>query len=336
MSRAIERRWYGRPGWLLWLTPLERLFALAAGRRRRRQTRRRVASPVPVIVVGNIAVGGTGKTPTLVELVKFLQDKGHRPGVVSRGYGRRGRELALAGPTADPLAIGDEPYLIYQATGCDVAVGSHRVDAIRRLVDRFGCDLILADDGLQHYKMARDAEIALVDGGRGFGNGHLLPVGPLREAPARLRACDWVLVNMPAGVSQAPAIAHRSVHQIRVAAVGVTHIASGARYGLDKLAQLKDITAVVGVGNPDRFFRTLDHLQVRYRPRVFPDHHRYAAADLRVDRGASVLMTEKDAVKCRQLAADNAYCLNIAMQLPRVFLDQFYHRVQALIESKKP
>jgi len=333
-SQAIEERWYGRPGWLLLLSPFEWLFSFVAKNRKKFQIRKSSPFSVPVVVVGNICVGGTGKTPTLIALVKYLQKKGHRPGVVSRGYGRSGDELVLAKYAASVDALGDEPSIIYRATKCDVAVGKNRVEAIEVLVKRFRCDVILADDGLQHYNMARDMEIAVVDADRLFGNGHLLPVGPLRELPERLDDCDWVLVNSTEGEEVMP-LSHDHMFPISVAPMGVTQLQSGDTFSLDKLNELENITAIAGLGNPGKFFRTLDALDVHYTAKSFGDHHRYTAEDLQKQDSEVLLMTEKDAVKCKALVDGDAYYLEIRMQLPDTMLEEFYQSLQSLIERKK-
>ncbi|PCK10195.1 MAG: tetraacyldisaccharide 4'-kinase [Alteromonadaceae bacterium] len=348
----IEQRWYGRVGILYLLTPLSWCFAAIAARRKRRLQAEAILAPVQTLVVGNIAVGGTGKTPVIIALVKFLQAKGLRPGVVSRGYGRQDTQLQFLPAYIDTHPsteihsdataglVGDEPLLIYTATACDVAVAADRVAAVACLVEH-GCDVIIADDGLQHYRMGRHFELAVIDGVRVFGNGHLLPVGPLRELPERLRDVDWVLVNQ--SQQQDTDIQARKLAQIHAYVQNQTQEAScfnvaltvtglsrvDGRGGLDgdetrmsltQLADLSGVVALAGIGDPEKFFETLAGFTKLQERRIFPDHHQYCAEDFANIGDKPVVMTSKDAVKCRTFAKPNWYALEVAMQLPEAFL----------------
>jgi len=280
------------------LLPLAWLFtALAALRRAayRLGVFRVTRLPVPVVVVGNITVGGTGKTPLTMWLVQRLRAAGFTPGVVSRGYGGRAAtwpQWVTAG--SDPAQVGDEPVLIAQRAACPVAVAPRRVAAARMLLERAHCDVLICDDGLQHYALARDVEIAVIDAARKFGNGWRLPAGPLREPVTRLRTVDFVVMHGTAGAAE-------FAMQLELASV----------YNLGDTANLRDITsfcggvvhAVAGIGHPARFFQELRAAGVQLIEHPFPDHHVYSAGDLNFGDDLPVLMTEKDAVKCRTFAA---------------------------------
>lgn len=327
LETYVEKRWYGRPGLLLLLSPLEWVFSSISQRRKRRLQASAYKSAVPLVVVGNISVGGTGKTPTIISLVKYLQARGMTPGIVSRGYGRINKSQLLVTGNSVYQDVGDEPMVIYAATRCSIAVGLDRTKCIETLISQ-GCDLVLADDGLQHYEMARDKEIIVIDGERLFGNGHLLPVGPLRESPIRLDEADWVLINMQEGKDAAPLLSSiPSAYIMSVQPSGITRISSGEQYRLDFLSTLGVVAAVVGLGNPNKFFHSLDVLGVKYEKYIFPDHHQYTLEDFISIGNRTILMTEKDAVKCKDYVGSNAFFLNIEMQLPHVFLEEFYQTI---------
>lgn len=293
----LERIWYhGHPlAWLL--LPLSGLFwVMAAGRRLayRFGLLRQQRLPVPVIVVGNISVGGTGKTPLVIWLAHFLKQQGWRPGIIARGYGgKAGSWPQQVRPDSDPVMVGDEPVLLARRTGCPVCVGPDRVAAGRELLRYAGCDLILTDDGLQHYRLGRNLEIAVLDGKRGLGNGFLLPAGPLREGAGRLRRVDAVVVNGER---------RRGRFGMRMSADDVQPVA-GKAHGY-KLAHFagKTVHSVAGIGHPQRFFDSLRRAGIHIEPHLFADHHGFQAADIDFGDEKPVLMTEKDAVKCQRFA----------------------------------
>jgi tetraacyldisaccharide 4'-kinase len=265
-----------------------------------------------VVVVGNITVGGTGKTPVTIALVEALQSAGLRPGVVSRGYGATAGVFPHrvgAGSTA--AECGDEPLLIHRRTGCPCVVDPVRPAAVRYLLAQEPVDLVISDDGLQHYALGRDLEIALVDARVGLGNGFCLPAGPLREPPTRLRQVDYVLHRG----GEDPATAFHYRHEILV------NLTSGATRPLSPQGLDGTVYAVAGIGRPQPFFDTLAAAGFRVIPRVFPDHHAYLPGDFAglVDR--PVIMTEKDAVKCAGIAGQNAWYLRISAELPSRLLE---------------
>ena len=294
----LESQWYGEAPAAPWLKPLANAFE--GGVRLRRWAYRRGLKaverlPVPVIVVGNLSVGGTGKTPLSIWLVEFLRSAGFRPGVVSRGYGARleRTEPLNVLPGSDPFEAGDEPVLIARRTEAPVVVGVDRVRAAQALLALGNCDLIVADDGLQHYRLGRDIEILLIDGERRLGNRRCLPAGPLREPKDRVATVDFVICR-----GGKPAAGE---YGMTIAGETALNLASGERAPLDRFKG-NAVHAVAGIANPERFFRYLGALGLTVQGRAFPDHHAFRPGDLQFDDAAPVFMTEKDAVKCRAYA----------------------------------
>lgn len=311
ITRFLESLWYGRNPLALLLWPLGYAYALGAQRRRARYLRGLapvIGLPVPVIVAGNITVGGTGKTPLIVWLAAALQRRGFRPGIVSRGYrGRATDRPRSVFPDSDAAEVGDEPVLIARRTGCPVVVAADRVAAARQLLTETAVDVLLADDGLQHYRLGRQFEIAVVDGERGLGNGWCLPAGPLREPPGRLRAVDAIVVN---GGGWRPEASQRDgdgeVLRARLVATRVYPLGGECERGagssggqpLSAFAG-RQVHAVAGIGHPQRFFALLREAGIDAIPHPRADHAGIAAADLDFAEPGAVLMTEKDAVKYR-------------------------------------
>lgn len=303
MERWVNSIWYGRSFVAVLLRPLSWLYALVVGARRQAYRLGLLSvtkMPTPVVVVGNLTVGGTGKTPFVVWLVTQLAAAGRRPGVISRGYGRRSAAPRLVDADSGAAEAGDEPLLIRRRTGRPVAVGRERVVACR-LLETQSVDVIVADDGLQHLALARDCELVLIDGARGFGNGQLLPAGPLREGSGRLREVDAVIMVDGSGERS---LAGRPVFHMRLLAEHIVPLAGpqDAKLALASLSGER-VHAVAGIGHPERFFRTLAAAGLDVIPHAFPDHHNYSAADLAFDDELPILMTEKDAVKCTAFAS---------------------------------
>ena len=325
IAGALERLWYSdaRPPW--WLRLPEAAFAAVVAARRRRyvQGSRAVTRfETPVVVVGNLSVGGTGKTPVVIALVRALEARGLRCGVVTRGHGGQSSsgvrllDASGSGAPPDPALHGDEPALIAGATGVPVAVCIDRVAAARALVER-GIDVVISDDGLQHYRLARDVEIAVFDG-RGAGNGWRLPAGPLRESLERLREVDAVVCNGAADArlpAELPSFAMR--------------LQPGAFYRLDDPQQRatagelqgRRLHALAGIGDPERFFRTLEDMGLAFSRHPFPDHHAYSAEDLAFAGDDVLLMTEKDAVKCAGLTRGETWVLPVDAELSPALID---------------
>jgi subfamily B ATP-binding cassette protein MsbA len=303
LGGALLRKWYDEDDAGGWLAPVGRVYEWLASLRRDRfvhAPNRVWAAPVPVIVVGNVTVGGTGKTPFVIWLARLLSAQGLRVGIVSRGYGARARQFPLhVDAGSDPRLAGDEPPLLAARTGCPVIVDPDRVVAVQALLTGNACDIVLSDDGLQHYRLGRSLEIALVDGARGLGNGQCLPAGPLREPPERLQLVDLVIcTGQPAGLRE-----DEIVMQLRPSRL--VHVVTGASRPLTDL-QGRVVHAFAGIGNPGRFFETLTTVGAVAIEHPLPDHYRYAGAELASAGDAWVVMTEKDAVKCRRLSTADA------------------------------
>jgi tetraacyldisaccharide 4'-kinase len=297
MKPSLDDLWYRAQPAPAVLRPLASLYGSIAGQVARRRKARAVQLPVPVIVVGNITVGGTGKTPFVLWLVELLRRRGWNPGVVSRGYGGYAPSYPLrVSATTDPAWAGDEPALIARRLDVPVAVAPDRVAAARLLLEAGEADILVTDDGLQHYRLARDIEICVIDGSRGLGNGSLLPAGPLREPPQRLQQVDLVVVN--GGGWRAPGL---NAIDMRLQTVEAVSLANGERRPLSSFAGSR-VHAVAGIGNPQRFFDSLRAAGIEAIPHPFADHHDYTDMDLAFDGAEPVLMTEKDAVKCGELA----------------------------------
>lgn len=316
MENRFNRIWYGSespPWWMLLLASLFR--ALVALRRclYRSGLLRRVRVSVPVIVVGNIAVGGTGKTPLTIHLVERLQRAGFTPGVISRGYGGKAHKVPLpVTRSTSPADAGDEPVLIARRAGVPVVVHPRRVLAARTLLHANpAVDVLVCDDGLQHYTLARDVELVVIDAARGLGNTRMLPAGPLREPGHRMRSADYVVVNgagSPGLPDDVPVV------QMSLQPTALVNLRSGERQPADALADGACV-AVAGIGNPQRFFSLLAELGYDAECRAFPDHHVFTPDDLAFSGKRPVLMTEKDAVKCAPFAAPDWWYLEISATL---------------------
>ena len=334
LSQSVTDSWYQKGlSWTRVLLPLSWLFNVLARRRKTRYLQKeRWQSPVPVMVVGNISIGGTGKTPVVGALVKELQQRGYKPGIISRGFGSANVSYPIAvTPESDPLLVGDEPVMLSRQLQVPLVVDPDRVEAAKYLLDHFDCDLLIADDGLQHYNLQRDIEVLVVDGERMLGNGLCLPAGPLREPPERMNSVDVVLVNgdaqkqFPASVQSLPA---NSFYLQPDQLLPVNPQFS-------ELAPVNaKVHAVAGIGNPGRFFTTLSKLGYEVVPHAYPDHHAFVAADIQFDDSLPVLMTAKDAVKCQPFADQRHWYLPITTSLPEGVLSRIEALIRAWIETK--
>ena len=310
-ERELQEIWYGgkQPG--VGLRALSLMFGAVSAVRRKLYALgifRSVRLKVPVIVVGNISVGGTGKTPLVIALVEALRERGFRPGVVSRGYGASARDVSAVRDVTAASQVGDEAKLIFQTTRAPMRVGRDRVRAACALPAEEGVDVIVADDGMQHYRLARDIEIAVIDGVRRHGNGRLLPAGPLREAPSRLARVDFRVCN--GGVAQAG--------EIGMHLIGDTAHALDGSALTRPLPAFERVHAVAGIGNPDRFFMMLRTAGIDVIAHAFPDHHAFSMNDIAFDDGLPVLMTDKDAVKFTA-PLNNAWRVPVRAELPAEF-----------------
>jgi tetraacyldisaccharide 4'-kinase len=324
----FERRWYGdmQPG--LALRSASALFGAVVGVRRRCYRAGLLESTrlaLPVLVIGNLAVGGSGKTPMTIAMVEALRQRGWRPGVISRGHGGSERGPLQLPADASPSRFGDEPCLIARRTGAPVAVARRRAEAGRLLADTADVDLLITDDGLQHYALARDVEIVMIDGRRGLGNGRLLPAGPLREPAERAAASSFRVVTggdlpgldawrMSLQLDDAEALAGNDTRPLAMLAGSSVH-------------------AVAGIADPSRFFDALRSRGLHVMSHGFADHHAFRAEDFNFDDGSPLLMTEKDAVKCAAFARPNWYAVPLQATLPQAFIDQVDARLRAAKES---
>ena len=324
MSLAVrlQRIWYdGKPVplWLSVLVPVYRALRALHRAAYRLGFRRSRRVDVPLVVVGNLTAGGSGKTPLVIALVEALCARGFRPAIVSRGYGGSQRAAALLGDTVDPARYGDEPSLMRRRTGVPVAVGRDRSEAAALLV-RHGANVVIADDGLQNLSLARDIEICVIDGQRRFGNERLLPAGPLREPLQRLESIDFRVCN---GARAEPGeIPMRLVGEVAVAVAGASRTRPLASFSRQR------VHGVAGIGNPARFFAGLQARGIEVMPHPFPDHHAFTAADLAFGDGLPVLMTEKDAIKCVGFAGPDVWCVPVSAELPQTFIDALIARLR--------
>jgi tetraacyldisaccharide 4'-kinase len=318
--------WYGSNPLAWLLLPFSLLFWVVSSLRRLLYSlhlKRVHRFPAPLIVVGNITVGGTGKSPLVVWVCRHLVRQGYRPGIVARGYGGKASHWPQqVRPDSDPVMAGDEAVMLARLTGRPVCVGPDRPAAVYELLKYTDCDIVVSDDGLQHYAMDRDMEIVVVDGERGLGNEFLLPAGPLRELPGRLRQVDLVISTGPWWD-----------------AIPVTKIDDPVVLPLLNLSEEpqpltrasgEKVHAVAGVGNPRRFFTLLEQCGLEIIPHAFPDHYRYRREDLQFDDDLPVLMTEKDAVKYARFASGRHWLVRIAVIPDESFVNQFDELLQGL------
>jgi tetraacyldisaccharide 4'-kinase len=328
LADRLQRAWYeGHPALAL-LSPLEALYRRVVEAKRARFVRGDVSSyraPVPVVVVGNITVGGTGKTPMILWLIEHCYRRGLKVGVVSRGYGATPPSypwFVEAGQRA--AEAGDEPLLIVQRTGVPLMVDPDRARAVQALLERGPLDLILSDDGLQHYRLARDLELVLIDAARGLGNGRCLPAGPLREPEARLQTVDAVLFNGASADSSAG-------YAFTLKPSCLTELVSDTAWPLDHFPPGQQLHAVAGIGNPQRFFNTLETLHWRPIPHPFADHANYSQEQLSFSPPHPVVMTEKDAVKCRAFALPGWCYLQVQAEPSAAFVTWFDAQLDRLL-----
>lgn len=315
ISQALNHLWYQpkkRMAWLLW--PVSYVFGWVSAVRRWYLSRfTQWQPPVPLIVVGNITVGGVGKTPLVMALAQHCLAKGLRVGVVSRGYGATCRQFPREIRSTDhPFEVGDEPLLIRRTVGCPVVIAPHRVKAVRYLLAHHQIDVVISDDGLQHYALGRHVEIAVMDGTRGLGNGFLLPAGPLRESQKRLSEVDFCIVNQGFWPN-----AYAMTYQPQY----LYDLKTGDKIGLEVLEGL-DFSLVTGIGSPLRLCQMLTNRGLRFKPYLFSDHHRFCLNDFQAINGV-VVMTEKDAIKCRSFAQERWYVLVMEVVVDPLFWEKF-------------
>ena len=329
-TRRLNALWYGRSParWLLW--PLAIVYRGLAALRRfsyRKRLRGSFDPGVPVIVVGNLTAGGTGKTPLVIWLARRLADQGYRLGIVCSGYGGAGKQWPQSVANfSDVALVGDEAKLLARRAGCAVVAGPDRAAAARMLLKPGPLDLILADDGLQHYRLRRAVEIVVVDGTRGLGNGLCLPAGPLREPPSRLREVDAIVVNEGD-------FGHAGVLRARLRPTRVVELATGQERQLTDFAN-RSVHAVAAIGNPARFFGLLESHDIAVEPHALADHAVPTAADLTFDDGLPVLITEKDAVKCDRLKLANVWSVETELEFRTGDDERLLRTIGRLLEQQ--
>ncbi|HEB87753.1 MAG TPA: tetraacyldisaccharide 4'-kinase [Gammaproteobacteria bacterium] len=313
-AKSFEHSWYNNNTLTLMLRPLTWLYCAVIFVRHlvyRLGLRKRYRLKVPVIVVGNLSVGGTGKTPVVVHIAQMLKRSGYAPGIISRGYGGKARSWPQqVRPDADPVMVGDEAILISRRSGCPMAVGPNRGLTGELLQKHSGCDIIISDDGLQHYALERDVEIVVIDGMRRFGNGLCLPAGPLREPASKKEKVDFVITN---------GMAIRNEYAMRYQGEMLVNLNDS-----EKTCALSDLVGqsvhvLAGIGNPFRFFEQLRRKGLQVIEHPFSDHHLFSADDLLFDDDKPLLMTEKDAVKCQRFAGENMWYLPIKIEMNNDF-----------------
>lgn len=318
----VNSVWYSKNLLSYCLLPLSAVFAVVTKARKWKQSYSKINFAVPVIIVGNITVGGTGKTPMVTALVNNFQKQGLNPGVASRGYGGQVTQATLVKMTHRAEYVGDEPLMIFNNTHSKVMVGRNRLSVIQQLIGDHQCDVIICDDGLQDYRFKHDVEIIMVDGERAFGNHMLLPAGPLRESIGRLQNADFVVATSKV----VPAVSGDYM-KLQLAECVPLNPSNNKRSLIDFNGQT--VHAVAGIGNPNRFFKDLTTLGLKVIEHAYPDHMRYELSDFSFSDKNPILMTEKDAVKCQKLSLDNAWYVPVQTVLP----DNFMSRVNTLLRN---
>lgn len=340
--KSLEQYWYQSDflatlvaGFLL---PLSWLYCAVAAIRRKiyqLKLKKSYAASVPVVVIGNIVAGGSGKTPLLISVCEFIKENGFKPGVVSRGYGGKVTTTKQVLENDSAALVGDEPLMIYQRTKVPVVVGADRVAAVKHLLENNQCDIVLSDDGLQHYRMQRNVEIAVVDSKRGFGNGFCLPAGPLRERVSRLDDVDLVVYNgiqdSGSDIDSAGAGAEACSYSLKF--IDICHLSCNEIASLSSFTD-KTVHAVAGIGNPAGFFSQLRDDGVEVIEHAFSDHHDYLQADFSGWDNDCIIMTEKDAVKCRNLSLPDAWFVRVEADISKPLESQLISKILPLLNRQ--
>lgn len=338
----LESAWYTQARWPLLLTPVEWLYKHLAARDRQKKQKKQWCAPVPVLVVGNITVGGTGKSPLVSALVHFLRAQGWTPGIISRGYGGQSETYPMrVDGDSDPVIAGDEPVMLAGQTGAPVVVDPDRARAARCLLQHTACDLIISDDGLQHLSLGRDMEIVVIDGQRGLGNGHCLPVGPLREPADRLHQVDYIMLNGAPSNGNAGQKFQRTAGlpemlmttPMRLVPLHWRQPSTGNTFSISAPPFGRVVRAVAGIGHPERFFNTLKQLGLEVSGQGYPDHHPFKPEEIHTE-GDPVLMTAKDAVKCAPWLTDNHWVLDVSAEPDPVIMSDIHAKLLTIQKEK--
>lgn len=335
MKLFFQKIYYQRFSWLAWLLwPLAWIYLVVITLRKKCYQAHLLKSTqfqVPVIIVGNITLGGTGKTPLVIAIVHWLQAQGFHPGIISRGYGGKAvgfpKQVGLNDLTEE---VGDEPFLLARNSNCPVVIDPKRPRGVEYLLQTFpNVDVVVSDDGLQHYALARQIEIALIDGQAQFGNGFLFPAGPLRELRSRLKQVDFVLINQ----GKEPFDCGSITYKMSIEATALVHLSSGKEYSIDEFKD-QPVHGVCAIGNPTRFFDTLQPLVGSFSTTVFSDHYIFREKDLAFNDDYPIIMTEKDAVKCNLFKNPKLYYLKIAALIEHEFKTQLLTKLASISSAK--
>ena len=316
--------WYKKSLWLYLLYPFALIFSYLTTRRRRKYIKNineSYKADVPIIVVGNLTIGGTGKTPLVKHIAIELIERGYKPGIVSRGYGGKFKETLQVKEDSSVKETGDEAQILAKLN-LPFYLDKNRVRAVKTLIKNHDCDVIISDDGLQHYSMARDIEIAVIDGKRRFGNNLTFPAGPLRESIKRLKSVDFIVNN--SGPTE------EGEFLMSVSPSKFVHLKSGKSYSVDNWPMHKQIHAVAGLGNPGRFFDLLEKLGFEIIRHPFPDHHNFTSSDMFYLDHLPIVMTEKDASKCKDLDINKIWYLTIDADVSNKFIDKLDNKLKSL------
>jgi len=317
--------WYNKSFWLYLLYPFSILFSYLTSRRRRKFLKNKTESfsaKIPIIVVGNLTIGGTGKTPLVKYIASELIKRGYKPGIVSRGYGGKFKETLKVDSNTSVKQTGDEAQILSKLN-IPFYIDKNRVRAVEKIIENHDCDVIISDDGLQHYKMKRDIEIAVIDGKRRFGNKLTFPAGPLRESIKRLSTVDFVVNN--SGPTE------ENEFLMSISPSEFVHLKSGKSYGVEDWPMHNQVHAVAGLGNPGRFFDLLDKLGFDIVRHPYPDHHNFDSSDLFYLDHLPIIMTEKDASKCKDFDNNKIWYLKIDADVNNKFIDQLQSKLEEII-----
>ena len=337
LQRSLENIWYqqGKGKWLL--LPFTLLYCTLHAFQRWKLTRKRPKIAVPVIIIGNLSIGGTGKTPIVIYLAQLLLKTGYQPAIITRGYGGKSIQSPQeVNAFSHPEKVGDEAVLLAKNTKVPVIAGADRYASIEYLCSQYDCNVILSDDGLQHYNLERDIEIVLIDAERQLGNGYCLPAGPLREHSSRLKTVDFILFNH--GFSKNKHQKDRFAQKYQLESLFSMHLSGSLLYSLSKKEQTqalmtlkgKTVHAVTGIGNPHRFYRALEASGLHLIQHSFPDHYAFTEKELQFNDNEIIIMTEKDAVKCQQFQLKNSWYLPIEAQIEGEFNALLIDRLKGL------
>ena len=323
-SSIVIDSWYKKSLWLYLLLPFSLVFSYLTNRRRRKFVKSKklsYKSEIPLIVVGNLTIGGTGKTPLVAYIASELVKKGYKPGLISRGYGGKFRETLHVTNDTPVKQTGDEAQILSKLN-LPFYIDKNRVRAIKTLEESHDCDVIISDDGLQHYNMNRDIEIVVIDGKRRFGNNLTFPAGPLRESKTRLSSVDFIVNN--SGPTQ------EDEHLMNISPAKFVHLKSGKSYPIEKWPMHKQVHAVAGLGNPGRFFDLLARLGFEIIRHPFPDHHNFDESNIFYLDHLPIIMTEKDASKCRSFDNNKIWYLTIEADVSDKFIEELDSKLKTL------